>query len=467
MLWFGGKDKKQQAPEGTRRGIAIGGTADQISNNINSHKTLDRSSANGASDIPADVRRMLGHDASVVMPAVRRVYQLTSAYPASVRHHDSDPGGLWRHSFDVASACLTHITKYNQDRQYQTGAFLVGLLHDVGKVALYKVETAGYDYHPLLLQPLTDGSKITGKISEGTSYRHHYLSTLLIYPLLGEELIIKLGPALLAEIVEAVALAHVAGTTSSNPMLLALRDADRITTAASLSAMVGGAAEGGEPFVSDRPGSHPTQVLSDPRGIAGSPVPRDSMRGVAGSPVPPRTILAPADPMADAYIVLPSLPRPIVTQDLLGVYLDSLRHKITREWQENFCFFVFGQADVIAIVNPRFTMDLLALVTRRLGRDVPEAIIMEALDKADLVAIKADGGRKHFVMMDIAVSGIPDVRHLSSLCLRLSRIFPRGTQPTFKGGAQALTVRGVRVEDLPAVHAAPTSPATYVLNPEA
>jgi hypothetical protein len=317
---------------------------------------------------------------------------------------------------------------------------------------LFRVETAGYDYHPLLLQPLTDGYKITGKIPEGTLYRHHLLSALLIYPLLGEELIIKLGPALLAEIVEALALAHVTGTTSSNPMLLALRDADRVATAASLDAMVTSASVTA-PVAAPVPSIAPAPRPASPQGPTTSPASRQAA--------------SPDDPdIEDHAIILPSPQHPPVTQNLLEVYLDCLRHKIAREWQENFCFYVFPQSNILCIVNPRFTLDLFALMTRRIGRDVPEAVVMELLDKAGLVALKADGGRKHFITMDIQLSGAPGVRHLNCLCLRLSRIFPSGTRPTFKGGAYALSVMGSPVSESPVV-SEPKTPMTYVLSPNA
>lgn len=442
-LWFGDKTKRQKSSEAVRREFATGETADQIRKDNTSLKISDKPFANGAQEIAREVQRLIGYDAALVLPVVRRIYQLTNRYPASVKHHDSDPGGLWRHSFDVASACVTHIAKYSQDKPYRIGSFLVGLLHDVGKIAQFRVETAGYDFHPLLLQPLTDGYKITGKVPEGGSYRHHFLSTLLIYPLLGEELIVKLGPALLGEIVEALALSHVTTATSSNPMLLALRDADGLTTKASLDTLAAPA---------------PVSVHAP----SAAHTPHQASHQVATAISAPRQMFS-QDPVSAApSMVIPSPPRPPASQDFLGVYLDCLRYKITKEWQENFCYFVFADSGILCIVNPRFTMDLLALVTRRLGRDVPEAIFMEALDRANLVALKAADGRKHFVTMDIRFPGDPRARHLNCLCLNLNRLFPPGTQPLFKAGVTALNVLGGFVLESPVV-SVPRTPATYVL----
>lgn len=89
---------------------------------------------------------------------------ISALYPASRSFHHCDPGGLFHHSIEVALKCAElleeskyeYIQKYNNETagsykaRYEKILFhtvLAGLLHDAGKIAVYKAKT-NYIYVP-------------------------------------------------------------------------------------------------------------------------------------------------------------------------------------------------------------------------------------------------------------------------------------------------------------------------------
>lgn len=162
---------------------------------------------------------LLGFYADEAYRICERVHSATAPFPASWSHHESVVAGLWVHSLEVAVRCAERVTE-SRDRFM---AFLVGLLHDTGKIAFYEVETAGYSYHPLVLPAKRVSLRVKG--TRNNQRNHAEVSALLILPLLGEEVEMFSIDELL-QMSEAVRLHH-SSVVVDNPYLKVLRDADR------------------------------------------------------------------------------------------------------------------------------------------------------------------------------------------------------------------------------------------------
>lgn len=75
---------------------------------------------------------------------VDKVYSVARYYPASVQTHNSFQGGLWKHLYAVA----TGMAEKFRDTKQAYIAFIVGLLHDIGKIGFFKYQTS-YSFNPL------------------------------------------------------------------------------------------------------------------------------------------------------------------------------------------------------------------------------------------------------------------------------------------------------------------------------
>jgi len=108
----------------------------------------------------------LGRLYEYLEPFIKELENISYGYKASKDHHHTGEDGLFQHSVDVANKMLD-IFLENEDRYLprfeneKTGAYqtrkekfifhlaLTGLLHDIGKIAVYQVETAYY-YVPFI-----------------------------------------------------------------------------------------------------------------------------------------------------------------------------------------------------------------------------------------------------------------------------------------------------------------------------
>ena len=102
----------------------------------------------------------------VIEPVIVRMASYVHRLPASQAHHHSLPGGLFRHSLEVAYGTLqgtegviltsmqqgTPSQRRNQSIRWRGAAFMAGLVHDVAKVHtdLRVSDKAGHEWNPML-----------------------------------------------------------------------------------------------------------------------------------------------------------------------------------------------------------------------------------------------------------------------------------------------------------------------------
>jgi hypothetical protein len=164
---------------------------------------------------------VLGFYADEARILCERVYRIMAPYPASVGHHENYPGGLWRHSIDVALAMAEKMAEKGRSTRDAFCAFVVGLLHDAGKIAFYQTEGGGYEYHPLMLKAKGD-LVITG--TRNDQKNHAEISAMLLLKVLGDEVKLFSIDEILA-IGEAIRLHH-SRITVDNAFLVILREVD-------------------------------------------------------------------------------------------------------------------------------------------------------------------------------------------------------------------------------------------------
>lgn len=123
-------------------------------------------------DLP-NLQGLVGFYSPQALTVCQKVYQIAKHYQASSMHHHNFKGGLWKHSIEVAE----EMARKFKDTKKSYIAFLVGLLHDVGKIAFYNYESR-FIFHPLSLLPPPEDFKITGtKKNE----KHAELSSCLVF----------------------------------------------------------------------------------------------------------------------------------------------------------------------------------------------------------------------------------------------------------------------------------------------
>jgi hypothetical protein len=435
MLWHPAKWLRRKSSEDPRHGNVTRGTQ---GHNRERHifigvETGERDTLS-LTGLRRSVERLVGHDAAVLMELVGKVYTVTRGYAASVEHHDSQEGGLWSHSFAVAAACSEAIGRYSQERGDRLAAFVAGLLHDIGKIGYWIVDAHGYDFSPWLLQPLPTGAQVTGKRNEGGWHRHQMLSVVFMGQLLDNPLKVALGPDRLQAIAEAIALSPSLYTSiqTENSILLALRDADRSEVAAAVEQMTA-----------------PVSPVSPPSLV--KPAAKVSTQKPVTAPVTPAKAESDALVVTDTTAWLLGKPQPPKGVDI-EIWKNALRHKVQHEWQEGFHFYVFKEAKVLAVVYPLQTKDLKALFEKRAGQTYAESILLQAIERADLLAMRHKDGKGHMAALTITRHtredakrlGVKEAAHLTCLCLRLEDLFSPEEIAAFKG-AEATKAEGIRV----------------------
>jgi hypothetical protein len=88
-----------------------------------------------------------------ILEAVRKLAEACYLMPASAKHHDAQPGGLVRHTLQVALASLRRVPAYGADRvdyRDRIATMVFAILHDLGRawdMNIYDV-ASGVRYHP-------------------------------------------------------------------------------------------------------------------------------------------------------------------------------------------------------------------------------------------------------------------------------------------------------------------------------
>ncbi len=85
---------------------------------------------------------------------------LANPVPASILHHKPEKFGLFEHSYSVAKKVVNELIKQKAPEEKQKEGFLAGLLHDIGKIRLYRYECKEPFYVP---SPLDDEKKKQNK----------------------------------------------------------------------------------------------------------------------------------------------------------------------------------------------------------------------------------------------------------------------------------------------------------------
>lgn len=199
--------------------------------------------------------------------AANKAYIAMRLFPASQSHHDSDKGGLWRHSLDTALALYRLFPKYEREiivenpltknlsyndtylqrEQYRLLSFLLGLFHDIGKITeydIYPTKNSRLALNPLNIETFIEKTKEinpeTIEIKKRTLRKdmlHCYVSSFLMFYFFPASLRFTLSPFVLAKAIQAIALEHT-DIAVDNLFLRMLKQGDSETTATSMETEV-------------------------------------------------------------------------------------------------------------------------------------------------------------------------------------------------------------------------------------
>lgn len=163
---------------------------------------------------------LLGFYADVATEVLKKFYSVAKYYPAAYNHHNSEKGGLYTHSLEVAMKMAS--ATQNRDTRFSFIAFLTGLLHDIGKIATFEYQTQ-YQFCPMQLHNPPDDLRIIST-KERKKYSHPDISVILLYPFLFPVLhILEIDEII--QIAESIKLHHT-NVVNANDLLDILRDAD-------------------------------------------------------------------------------------------------------------------------------------------------------------------------------------------------------------------------------------------------
>ncbi len=195
----------------------------------------------------------LGRLYEYLEPFIKEIENISYGYKASKDHHHAEEDGLFQHSIDVANKMLD-IFLENEEKYLprfeneKTGAYqtrkekflfhlaLTGLLHDIGKIAVYQVETAYY-YVPFItsLKNLKD-SYITERENKGVNYINSTHLSGMVFGIILERAGKKYYESFLYDfqfitmMLEAIHLEHYK-IMVDNPILHILKKADGMSVA--------------------------------------------------------------------------------------------------------------------------------------------------------------------------------------------------------------------------------------------
>jgi hypothetical protein len=191
-----------------------------------------------------------------IKDTVRTVYRLTRIFPASEKFHYNEKGGLFKHSVDVALKMHQRFKRNDREilvttdkgvssmndtaflrKQYAMIAFLTGLLHDVGKIADYRVKVRDYAMQLNVMDmkdflSTVDGIDAEKVTVEKLNYRkdmmHAYLSVFIMQAIMGN-IVKDMDAEVVSKAVEAIALEHSPASGAAmegNIILRLLKEAD-------------------------------------------------------------------------------------------------------------------------------------------------------------------------------------------------------------------------------------------------
>jgi hypothetical protein len=222
--------------------------------------------------LPLDVRKLLKKELGEAVyktaeSAINKAYLVMRLYPASQSHHDSDKGGLWRHSLDTALALYRLFPKYEREivvenpltknlsyndtylqrEQYRLLSFFIGLFHDIGKVAeydLFPTANSRLALNVLNTEAFIGSVKdldveeiVIKKKTLRRDMLHPFVSAFLMPLILPARMRCGISPFILAKAMQAIALEHT-DITIDNLFLRMLKRGDSETTKESMETEV-------------------------------------------------------------------------------------------------------------------------------------------------------------------------------------------------------------------------------------
>jgi hypothetical protein len=376
--------------------------------------------------IKTELRQSLGLSVNVVIHTVRLYYKVASCYPGSIRHHHSEKNGLWVHGFETALKCVQTIRKYSNDEKDTVIAFLAGLLHDIGKIAFYELDTGGFDFNPLSPLFQENDYNVKGKKKEGHG-EHAHISAAVLMSFLDTKLL-GYPPDYLARLSDAISSHHTKGTKTDNVILKALKEADQGDVSEYVNASMGDDEVEDKPVNEECGGCGDTSYEENE--IEVDDKENEDEQDETVENVEEKQVTQEVKETVKAK--KPATPKTVNKDNKreLTIWKECLKEKALNEWKENFAFYVFKENNTIAIVNPRVFRALNKYFYSNIGKEIDESIILEQLSKKGYLSY-VSSKIKQFVRID--VPGREKRRGLNCLCLRVDRLFTEAEIEEFEG----------------------------------
>jgi hypothetical protein len=166
---------------------------------------------------------------------LRRFAETVGDLPASAEHHHAEPGGLYRHSLEVALKALEEfegniimerrpdgsVDSFQSSRnrpRWQYATFIAALCHDLGKLFEFEVQGKGETWVPVVEPYAEFGRRVKAPVASWRPEREHgahaKLSALLLHHVISGEDIAYLGLPRLVHLASCLSEGHDNGTTS-------------------------------------------------------------------------------------------------------------------------------------------------------------------------------------------------------------------------------------------------------------
>lgn len=335
----------------------------------------------------------VGFYAEVAEKVAVKVYQATRHFPASVGTHHNYPQGLWDHSLKVALACSSRF----KETRYALIAFLVGLLHDVGKIACFQYQS-GYTYNPLTLKKPPQDAKLVGMEKE-----HEKISCCMIYYFLADVIDIFTAKELM-QIHDAILYHHSTVIIENNDYLDVLREADQ--SDASNDIKEHSTTANSPSVIENKSQSEESETLK---------VDRETLNQLNRDSV-------------DLFAFRTTIRKMIAKQQLVSDY--------------HFYITTFNNINVLLITLPKAFADIITNYNTELNTMLHESVFVEALDTQKWIALNSvteDKSDKRIVKANIKINA--KTRTLKFLALYANKIFSQDEIRQYYTQAESVKIK--------------------------
>ncbi len=352
---------------------------------------------------------IIGFYADDIYEICQNVKAFTGKFPASLSHHEAKEGGLYEHCLEVAFRAAKIMETRSNIRRDTLLAFMTGLFHDIGKIAMYEVDTGGYDYHPLVF-PHPDKLHITGTKNNQTN--HAFLSSLLILPILKNKVkMITVGEVLtIAKIV----MAH-HSNISGCALLSVLKEADGQTVADFTEAMTSTTTANSTSSTTET-----TEIgeKSDTTDIAKNTEKLDAADRIKMEQAKTADMVIGGEEKQKTAVRETKIDIPAWTK-----YFKEFTQTIYRS-DYHYYLMEYENTMIIFLTSPKTVNEINELYRQRTGMMIHDTLFIEALEKNGYIAIKNDEGKVVVkVRMDVTSGKTSKERNLKFICLYADMIF--------------------------------------------